>query len=74
MLACSCPKCSTYGKASYCVNDIVEEGRADYVKTWDKYKRTHKKPVFWFKFALWTGGVCFTIPIVMGFIKTFSTI
>lgn len=72
MLACSCPKCSTYGKSSYCVNDIVEEGRADYVKSWNEYKLNHKKSVFWLKFSLWAGGICLSLPILLGMITTLS--
>lgn len=72
MLACFCPKCSTYGKASYCVNDIVEEGRAAYVKSWNEYKKTHKKTVFWVKFSLWAGGICLSLPILVGVVRTLS--
>jgi len=74
MLSCSCPKCSTYGKASYCVNDIVDEGKAAYVKSWEEYKLNHKKSVFWFKFSLWAGGIGLALPLVVGVISTLSKI
>ena len=58
MIACSCPKCSTYGNASYCVNDIIDQGRAEYAAT------TGSKPL-WQSVSLWFAGSLCLVPIVI---------
>lgn len=58
MIACSCPKCSTYGNASYCINDIIDEGRAEYAAT------RANKPV-WMSISLWFAGAVCLVPIVI---------
>lgn len=58
MIACSCPKCSTYGNASYCINDIIDVGRAEYAAT-------HANKPVWISISLWFAGAVCLVPIVI---------
>lgn len=58
MIACSCPKCSTYGNASYCINDIIDEGRAEYAAT-------HANKPFWMSISLWLACSVCLVPVVI---------
>lgn len=62
MIACSCPKCSTYGKASYCLNDIIDKGREN-AEIYDK------KSIFWLKFSLWSAGIFLALPLIVAIFK-----
>ena len=62
MIACSCPKCSTYGNASYCINEIIDTGR----KNAENYD---KKAMFWLKFSLWAAGLVLALPLIIAVIK-----
>lgn len=62
MIACSCPKCSTYGNASYCINDIIDDGRK-------KAENYDKKSMFWLKIAVWSAGICLALPLIIGILK-----
>jgi hypothetical protein len=64
MIACSCPKCSTYGNASYCINDIIDEGKAE-------YESSRKKSDFWMKFSLCAAGIFCSIPVVIRILDYF---
>lgn len=61
-MLCSCPKCSTYGNASYCINEIVEKGRAN-IKDFDK------KSLFWLNFSLWSAGIVLALPLIIGILE-----
>jgi hypothetical protein len=65
MIACSCPKCSTYGNASYCINDIIDESRKK-AETYDK------KSMFWLKFAIWSAGIFLALPLIIAILKMVS--
>lgn len=65
MIACSCPKCSTYGNASYCINDIIDKGRES-AEIYDK------KSMFWLKFALWAAGMVLALPLIVAIFEVVS--
>ncbi len=65
MIACSCPKCSTYGNASYCINAIIDQGRED-------IKKFDKKSLFWLKFSMWSAGSILALPLIIAILKMVS--
>jgi hypothetical protein len=66
MIACSCPKCSTYGNASYCINAIIDESRED-------IKKFDKRSLFWLKFSIWSAGFILALPLIIAIFKMVYT-
>jgi hypothetical protein len=62
MIACSCPKCSTYGNASYCINDIIDDGRK-------KAEIYDKQSMFCLNFAIWSAGIVLALPLIIGILQ-----
>lgn len=65
MITCSCSKCSTYGNAAYCINEIIDKGRSEYEAT--------SKPLFWNNFTVGVVVSVCAIPVIIRIFEAFKT-